>query len=155
MLNPLLPTTADNNYHGSKIALVVFGLLLLLKTAVSFGSIFNGYNAATSADGIPIDTFTPAGAQTVLSLFALLGLANLIVCLAGIVTLARYRSLVPVMFVLFLIYQVGRNLVLELLPVARVGTPPGGMINLVILGVIIIGLALSLWTPGNGRHERK
>ena len=148
MLNPLLPRTADNDYHGSKIALVVFGLLLLLKTGVSLGSIFNGYNAATSADGIPIDTYTPAGAQTVLSLFALLGLANLIVCLAAIVVLARYRSLVPFMFVLFLIYQMGRSLVLQFLPITRAGTPPGAMINLVILGVIVIGLALSLWSRG-------
>ncbi len=144
-LNPLLPQRADNAYRGHRLALVLFGLLLLVKTAISLGSIFNGRTAATSADGIPIDTYTPAGARTVLSLFAMLGLSNLVVCVIGIVVLARHRGLIPFMFALFLMQQLSRRLVFECFPIARTGTPPGSSINLVILAIMIVGLTLSLW----------
>ena len=144
-MNELLPRRADNSYRGHTAALWLFGLFLLMKAAISLGSTFNGRTAATSADGIPIDTYTPAGAQTVLSLFALLGIANLIICLIGVVVLVRYRSLIPLMFALFLVQQVSRYPVFHFLPIVRTGTPPGSAINLAILGVLIVGLALSLW----------
>ena len=147
MLNQFLPQRADNAYRAHKLALVLFGLLLFLKAGISLGSIFNGYTAATSADGIPIDTYTPAGARTVLSLFALLGLSNLALCVMGLVVLVRYRSLIPFMFGLFLLQQLSRHLIMQFLPIARTGTPPGGTINLVILTMMIVGLALSLWRP--------
>jgi hypothetical protein len=50
---------------------------VLMKGAISLGSIFNGYDAASSADGIPLATFTPTAAETVVTLFALLGLSQL------------------------------------------------------------------------------
>jgi len=144
-LNELLPRRADNTYRGHKLALALFGLLLLLKAGVSLGSIFIGHTAASSADGIPIDTYTPAGARTVVSLFALLGLSNLIICFIGTVVLVRYRGLIPFMFGLFLLHHLGRQLILQFLPIARTGTPPGSAINLGILTVMIVGLAFSLW----------
>ena len=58
---------------------------------------------ASSADGIPLHTFTPAGAQAVVSLFAIWGLAQLIICLLCILALVRYRSIIPFMFVLLLL----------------------------------------------------
>lgn len=151
MLSRLLPKSADNTYRGHKLALVLLGLVLFVKTAISLGSIFNGYTATTSADGIPIDTYGPAGAQTVLSIVAALGLANVIICLIGIVVLIRYRSLVPFMFAILFVQQLARELVLELLPIARTGAPPGVSINLVMLIVMAVGLVLSLW-PRTDHH---
>jgi hypothetical protein len=151
MLSHLLPQRADNTYRGHGLALALFGLLLLMKAAIGLGSIFNGRTAATSADGIPIDAYTPAGAQTVLSLFALLGLSNVVICCIGAVVLFRYRGLVPLMLVLFLVQHLGRSLILQFLPIARTGTPPGSAINLVVLGVMVVGLALSLWHRQSAR----
>lgn len=85
------------------------------------------------------------GARTVVSLFALLGLSNVIICSIGTVVLVRYRSLIPFMFGLFLLQHPGRQLILQFHPIARTGAPPGSAINLVILAVMIVGLALSLW----------
>src|SRR4051812_19248839 len=95
MFNPLLPQRVDNTYRGYKLGLWLFGVLMLMKVVISLRSIFSGYSVASSADGIPLDTFTSAGAQTVVSLFALLGLARLVICLMGILVLVRYRALVP------------------------------------------------------------
>lgn len=146
MLGQLLPQRADNAYRGHRAALALLALLLLMKAAISMGSILDGHAAASSADGIPIDTYTPAGARTVVSLFALLGLANLVVCAIGAVVLVRYRSLVPLLFALLLAQQLGRQLILQLLPIERTGAPPGFAINHAILGIMIVGLALSLWS---------
>jgi hypothetical protein len=147
----LLPRQADNTYYGSKLALWLFGLLVFMKVAMGFNSIVNGHSVASSADGIPLDTFTPAGAQTVVSLFALSGLRQLIICLLGILVLVRYRALVPLMFALLLAEHLGRNVILQVMPIVRTGTPPGAIVNLVLLALMVIGLALSLWSHQSTR----
>ena len=145
MFNRLLPQRIDNSYHGHRAALWIFALLVLIKTGISLGSIFNGYQAASGADGIPLDTYTPVGAQAVVSLFALLGFAHLVICLLCVAALARYRSLIPFMFALLLFEHAGRKLILYILPIARTGVSTGFVVNLVILALIIAGLILSLW----------
>lgn len=146
MFNRLLPQRVDNSYHGYRLALWLFALLVLTKVAMSLNSIFNGHAVAGNADGIPLDTFTPAGAQAVVALFAIWGLAHLTICLLGITVLVRYRALVPFMFALLLLEHLGRKLILQVIPIARTGAPPGYIVNLVLLGVMTIGLALSLWS---------
>ena len=148
MFNQLLPQRVDNTYRGHKLALWLFGLLLLMKIAMSLNSIFNGYSVASSADGIPLDTFTPAAARTVVSLFALLGLSSFVICLLCILVLARYRSMIPLMFALLLLEYLSRKLILQFLPIVRTGTPPGFYVNLVLLALMIVGLALSLRSEG-------
>lgn len=146
MLSQLLPRSIDNTYRGYKLALWLFGLLVLVKTAMSVNSIFLGHKIATSADGIPLDTFPPAAAQTVLALFAIWGFAYVMICLLCILVLVRYRALVPFMFLFLLLEHLGRKLVLQFIPIARTGTPPGYFVNLALLAVMIVGLALSRWS---------
>ncbi|HEU5218464.1 MAG TPA: hypothetical protein VFU23_07385, partial [Gemmatimonadales bacterium] len=114
------------------------------KTGIGLASMFNGRTAAGSADGIPLDTYGTAGRQTVLSLYGLLGLAQLVICLVCVVVLLRYRSLVPLMLALLLLYQAGRELVFYFMPIARVGAPPVSAINLALLALLIVGLGLAL-----------
>jgi hypothetical protein len=150
MLNLLLPQPVDNTYRGYKVALWLFGLLVLMKTIISVNSIVNGYSIASSADGIPLDTFAPDAAQTVVSLFGLLGLLTLVLCVLSVVVLVRYRSLVPFMFVLLLLEALGRKLFLQVMPIPRTGDPPGSYVSFVILALMIVGLALSLWKRSAG-----
>ena len=112
MFNQLLPQRIDNTYRGYRLALWLFGLLLVLKVVMSLNSIFNSYNVATTADGIPLDSFTPAGAQTAVSLFALSAFSRLVISLLGILALARYRAMVPLMLALLLLEHLGRTLIL-------------------------------------------
>jgi hypothetical protein len=145
VLDRFLPPRVDNTYRGHKLALWLLGLLLFMKAAISVNSIFNGYTVAQSADGIPLDAFTPAGARTVVSLFGLLGVSQLMFCLLGVLVLVRYRALVPFLFALLLLEHLGRRVIVWLMPIPRTGSPPGPGINLGLLGVMIVGLALSLW----------
>jgi len=151
LLADVLPRSADNTYRGHKLALWVFGLLLLMNTVIGLNSIFNGKSVASSADGIPLSEFGAAGAQTVISLFALLGLSRLTVCVVGVVVLVRYRALVPLLFGLFLLSHLSGRLIVAFVPIARTGAPPASMVNNLLLGLLVVGLALSLW---NGAEFR-
>jgi hypothetical protein len=151
LTDQFLPQRVDNTYRGYKLALWLFALVVVMKIAMSLNSIFNGYMVASSADGIPLDTFPSAAAQTVVSLFAIWGLAHLMICLLCILVLARYRSMVPLMLALLLLEHLSRRLILQFLPIVRTGTPPGFFVNLILLALMIAGLALSLRSQSNLR----
>lgn len=153
MFNQLLPARIDNTYRGHKPALWFLALVVFMKGAISLVSIFNGHGA-TTADGIPLATFTPDAAQTVVTLFALLGLAQLMIPLVGILVLVRYRAMVPLTFTLLLLEHLSRKLILYIMPIVRDGSPPGSIVSLVLIAMMIVGLALSLWSRDNVRaHE--
>jgi hypothetical protein len=48
------------------------------------------------------------------------------------------------MFSLLLLEHLGRKLILFFMPIARTGTPPGLLINLALVALMIVGLVLSL-----------
>ena len=145
ILDQLLPPSVDNSYRGHKLALWLFGLVVLAKLGIAFGSLFNGHEAASTADGIPLDTFPPAATQAVVSLFALLGWLHLMLCAICIVVLVRYRTMVPLMLTLLIVEYAGRRAILTFMPIER-SAAPGSIVNLVILAVMIIALVLSLWS---------
>ena len=125
MLDRILPRHIDNTFRGQKLALWFFVVIVLMKIPQSLAVLFGGPSVISSADGIPLDTYAPAAAQTIVSLWALLGLTRFWICLLCMLVLVRYRSMVPFMFVLLLLHDLGRNLVLHLFPITRTGTPPG------------------------------
>jgi hypothetical protein len=151
MLDKLLPQRIDNRYSGSKIALWLFGLIVFVHILQSVLVIVNGYSIAQSADGIPLETYPAAAAQTILAIFTLATLRRLIISLICAVVLLRYRSAVPLMFVVLGLNYLGGQLILQFVPIVRVGTPPGVVMNLIMFVLTIVGLALSLWRRG-GSH---
>jgi hypothetical protein len=151
----LLPQRVDNTYRGHKLALWLFGAVVLMKLAMSLNSIFNGYVVASSADGIPLDTFPSSAARTVIALFAIWGLAHLMICLLCILVLVRYRSMVPLMLALLLLEHLSRKLILQFLPIVRTGTPPGFFINFILLALMIAGLSLSLLRSQSNRRVKE
>jgi hypothetical protein len=153
MPNRLLPRQGDNAYRGYMLALWLFGILVLLKTIISVNSMINARGVATSADGVPLDTFGPEGARAFVNLFALLGLSNLVICILCIVVLARYRALVPLMFSLLLLQHLARKLIHQAMPTVTTGNPPASVINLVLLALMVVGLALSLASPDKTRPD--
>ena len=144
-VNRFFPRPIDNTYSGSKIALWLFGLIVFVHIVQSVVIIVNGYSVAQSADGIPLETYPPAAAQTILAILAVSSLRRLIISLMCAVVLFRYRSAVPLMFVVLGFNYLGGQVILQFIPIVRVGTPPGVVVNLIMFGLTIVGLALSLW----------
>jgi hypothetical protein len=145
LFDKLLPQPIDNKYSGSKIALWLFGLIVFVQILQSLMVILNGQMTAQSADGIPLETYPAAAAQTILAIFMISSLRRLITSLICAVVLFRYRSAVPLMFVVLGLSYLGGQVLSQFVPIVRVGTPPGVIVNLIMFGLTIVGLALSLW----------
>ena len=145
MVNDLLPRSADNAYRGHKLALWLFGLLILMKSVIGVNSILNGAAVMSTADGIALNAYPAAAAQNLVALWALVGLAHVIIGALGVVVLIRYRSMVPLMFVLLLLQHLGGRVILQFHPIMRTGAPPAAAINATLLILMIVGFALSLW----------
>jgi len=121
MLNRIFPERIDNRYRGHKLALWIFVPLTFMKVAISLGAIFNSDGGAQSADGIPLDTYTSGGAETVIALFALLGRSDLLLGLLFVVVLIRYRAMIPLMYVLIVVGKLGGKWILLMKPIVTVG----------------------------------
>lgn len=145
ILRRLFPARIDNAYQGSKIALWILGLMVAVRTMQSVMILVNGSSIAQSADGIPLDTYPAAAAQTIVALFALSAVNRLVISLICVVVLVRYRRAVPLMFLLLLVTYAAGQLIGRVIPIVRVGQPPAVVVNLTLLGLTILGLVLSLW----------
>jgi len=145
MLERILPQTLDNRYEGHRLALWLLGGLVVMKGGIGIATMFNGYEAATSADGIPLETFSPAGAAAFVSLFAAWGLAQVVINAVGVLVLIRYRAAVPLVYLLLLFEHLARKTVFLVVPLEREGTPSGFYINLVLVALLLLGFVLSLW----------
>ena len=145
ILGRLFPARIDNTYQGSKIALWILGLMIAVRTMQSVMILVNGHSIAQSADGIPLETYPAAAAQTIVALFTLSAVNRSVISLICVVVLVRYRRAVPLMFLLLLVTYSAGQLVARVIPIVRVGQPPAVVMNLTLLGLTIIGLVLSLW----------
>src|SRR5215218_5537045 len=149
MLKRLFPSQFDNHYRGHRAALWLLGLLIALTLVVSANSILNSAYVAVGADGLPIGTYGPAAARSVLMLFALDALGQLVLSLISLTALIRYRSMVPFIYLLVLCQQLARRFIIQSYAVPRVSTE--AVVPYVVYGVIALlalGLALSLLSRG-------
>jgi hypothetical protein len=145
MLSRFLPRQADNSFAGHRAALWLLGLFIALKIVMGVNSILNTESVAVGADGIPLDSYGPAAARQVLTLFALTSLGQLTLALVGLTVLVRYRSLVAFMFAVFLAEQIARRLIVQSHAVGSTeGGSPGLYINLGLMALLALGLLLSL-----------
>ncbi len=153
MFRRLFPEVLDNRYQGRTIALWIFGLLLTLKILQSVNVMFRPYYIAISADGIPLSNYSAPAVGTVVGLFSLLGLAQFIIWMFGVLALVRYRSMVPLVYCAMVVhYLCGRGLLL-LHPVVRAGPQPGIYINMAAFALMLLGLLLSLMKKGGSSSQ--
>jgi hypothetical protein len=145
ILDRLFPGELGNDYRGRRLGLWIFGFVVLVKSLQMLSSLFNGRTTLRRADGIPIDAYPPGAAQTIVALFALLAFTYLLICVICWLVLLRYRSAVPMIFMLLLLDYVCRRAILYFLPVARTGTAGGVIVNLVLFVVMIVGFGLAIW----------
>src|SRR5206468_3350683 len=122
MLQRLFPAQLDNTYRGSRIAIWLLVPIVLAKLAIGGNVMIQTRMVATNADGIPLDSYNAAGAQAVLAFFALWGLGQAILALLGVLALIRYRSMIPLIYLVLLIEQLGRKALFLAKPIAHAGT---------------------------------
>ncbi len=154
MFDRLLPRSVDNTYGGRKLALWLLALVTAVRIGQSVLIISNGYFTVQRDDGIPLDTYPPDAAHTVVSLYALYALVRLILSLLCGLVLVRYRGAVPFMLAVLPLNYLAVQLILRFVPLVTAGTPPGSIVNRTVMALTAIGLALSLWERGDQRGAR-
>jgi hypothetical protein len=144
----LFPKRFDARFQGHSSALWLLGLFIALKLVMSVNSIFNTVSVAVGADGIPLDSFGSEAARAVLMLFALMSLGQLMLALIALAALARWRALVPFIYLVLIGEHLARRFIVQSYAVARAeGAPAGAYVNYGLLALLVLGLALSLITP--------
>ena len=82
-------------------------------------------------------------------MWALSGLYRLVFATLCVLVWVRYRAAIPLLFALLALEHLGRQLVLHVIPLVQTDSPPGPLVHLVAFVLTIVGLALSLRSPGD------
>ena len=147
ILDRLLPPRADNDYRGPAIALWLFVAITLVTLGRSLVHVFRFDGGAQSIATIPLDAYTPEGAAAVVAIFALWGLSQLLLGIVYLVVLWRYRSLIPLMYLLLIVEYLGRMGLGAWKSIETRETPPGVIGNYVVAALAIAMLILSFHQP--------
>ena len=126
--------------------------LVALRLVISVNSTINTASVAMGADGIPINTFSPAAAMAALGLFAALGLSILILTLLSALALIRYRAMIPMLYLLLVLQLVAGRVLSLMHPIARAGAatigssgvPIGAIVSYSVMALTVLGFLLSL-----------
>ena len=145
MLGLLFPRVIDNRFGGQWLGYWLLAPVLFLKIGIGLASILTPGNA-NKADAIDLSTYSAAALHDAMTSTALLGLLHLAIGAFCLLAMIRYRAMVPLVYLWLLAEFLGRRVILGLYPIERVhGPSSGSMINLVLLSMMGLGLALSLW----------
>ena len=150
MIERIFPQTVSNRYQGHGLA----KWLLIFYVAKSFvaGSIhmFAADGGAQSIASITLDQFTQGGADSVVTMLGLVGMEQFVIGIIGAIILWRYKALIPMMALIYVIEYIGRFTAHLYTPgLATAHTPPGVAMDNILVPLALVMLALSLWERKN------
>lgn len=144
MLENLLPKSITNEYRGMTIAKWVLVAMTLLTLGRSLAHIFIADGGAQSIATIPLDEFSAESATVIIGMFAQWGLTQLMFGLLYVLTLWRYQSLIPLMWLFIFVEWTGRLLLGFYKPFETSGTAPGAVGNMIFPVVALLMLVCAL-----------
>lgn len=154
MLSRLFPKQFDNDYQGGALAIWLLIPLALLKlvqgaNVAGFNPMVSSRHVLETADRVPIGEYPAEAAAHLVFIFAAWGLGVFLLGLLGVISLIRYRAMIPLVYLLLLIEQLWRK-ALSMIhfdrPFVSFDPNPANIINWIFLIAIVIGLAASLST---------
>lgn len=137
----LLPKIADNQIKGSPYPFYLLCLISPLSFLRSLIHLFHSDGGAYSIAGINL---TSDHANEVIFTFALWGSSQLILGILQLLVLSRYRSLIPLIYLLLIIEIVLRIFIGHIKPIYFSHTPPGMIANWVLLPIACFMFILSI-----------
>ena len=146
MWKKVFPSSFDNSFGGHAAALWLFYLITIITIGRSLAHLFLPDGGAQSIATIPLDEYTSGAATTVISIFAFWGLSQILIAVMMSVVALRYRSMIPLMYLIVLAEYLGRISVGLLKPLETVSTPPGSTGTPFLILAVLIGLTLTLKT---------
>ena len=151
MLRRVFPASIDNDYRGYRVAVWLLGLLLLGKAlaavnAMDLNPYWNNREVLRGVYGIPIATFSATAATTAALLYARWGVSHLMLTVLGFIAIARYRAMIPLLYLLIATEFVAMHIFAELTSIVSAGGASAPM-PLVGIAVALIGFGMSLTAP--------
>lgn len=148
MLNNLFPAKFDNEFRGYKFSLWIFYLLTAITLWRSQHHLFSADGGAQTIATIPLDSYSTAASNAVITTFSLWGLSQLIIGLLYLMSCLRYRSMIPLFYLLAALeYFVRFAYIGVVKPMETAGTAPGATINLPFTLAFLLLLFFSLKSP--------
>lgn len=139
----LLPVKIDSTLRGWKLPFYIFALYAVISTVRSCIHLLAPDGGAGSIAGMNLSV---AGADGIIFAFALWGSSQLLFAVIQLLVVVRYRSLVPLMWLMLILEVLLRELVGATKPVTFAHTPPGALGNQLFLPLAALMLGLSLWS---------
>jgi hypothetical protein len=142
----LFPARADNFLPGGRLPVWLFTLIACVSFVRSCIHMFAPDGGAGSIAGMNLAV---PGADGIIFAFALWGSSQLIYALIQLLVAFRYRSLIPLMYLLLAIEALLRILVGRMKPVTFSHMPPGAYGNYLMIPLAIAMLAMILMSREN------
>ena len=148
----ILPAQIDNHYRGLKISQYAFFLITAVTLVRSLTHVFAPDGGAQSIATIPLDSYSAEAASTVILMFSLWGLSQLLMGIVYLGVSLKYRSLIPAMYVLVIFEYAMRIVIGQMKPILTTGTAPGSIGSWIMVPVCAVLLALSLIPAKSAKH---
>jgi hypothetical protein len=142
IIEKILPQNANKDYKGSKLAYWVFVALSITSMVRSCIHVLAEDGGAGTIAGLDLS----AGSKNIIFAFGLWGLSQVIYAIIQLLVAFRYKTLIPIMYIILIFETLGRMFVGRSKPPVIFHQPPGGIANYIILPLAIIMLILSLRT---------
>ena len=150
-MNKLFPMVAKNEFKGSRISLWAFIFFTVLMTGRSIAHFLFPEYAFHEIANFALISGQPDPMVLFYRLFSLWGLAQFIFCLVCWLVIFRYRALIPIMYLFWLIEWVAR-MALHMISASGnappgtyiSGAPPGVTFAPLVVGLLFILFFLSL-----------
>ena len=140
----LLPNPVDNCFRGIKISQYAFLLITFATLVRSLIHVFAPDGGAQSIATIPLNAYPADAAAAVVLMFSFWGLSQLLMGIVYLTVYCKYKSLIPMMYVLLIFEYAMRIVIGQMKPIITTGTAPGSIGNWIMVPVCAGLLALSL-----------
>lgn len=145
----IFPKQINNTYTGHPIALYTFYIIIFITIVRSLIHILSPDGGAQNIATIPLDTYSVESANTVIFMFGLWGISQLLLGILFLIITIRYKALIPLMY-LFIFTEYSLRLILGFFkPITLTGVAPGGIGNYVFIILSILLFMLSMKTQKN------
>jgi hypothetical protein len=151
----IFPSIIDNSFYGGRIPLYVFCIITIITLWRSQHHLFSSDGGAQSIATIPLHTFSESAQLAVIGVFSLWGLSQLIIALVYLIASIRYKSLIPLLYVLMIVeYFIRAFYIGNFKPIPLEGTAPGGLLNVPVIIIAMVMLSLIFYNSHKSLHQK-
>jgi hypothetical protein len=144
MLDRFLPARIEPTFPGHAGALWILGFLAVMRMVLGLVHILRADGGLQQVSHVPLDSYPIDAAQNLVALTARMGLEQFLFGLVLLIVLVRYRGLVPLMYLLFVLGYLSTFALAQYKPLVTSAPSDAGPIHLFYLTLGVVGLMLCL-----------